>query len=116
MPKKGVEELLMSEEFFDGNCAIAEAQECRQRLREKTGSNATWCIVARKGFWPASYFFPGDEQALREKLNSGYEVRQVFAAGRRHVLARCTGYEPVDPATADERLRRFARQAMKQSA
>jgi len=106
----------VTDQFFDGNCAIAEAQKCRQMLLEQTGSKSTWCIVTRKSFWPRSYFFPGDEDLIRQRLNQGHEVQLVFAAGRRSVLADCTSHQAVDLATADELLRRFARKAMKQAA
>lgn len=106
----------MRDQFFNGNFAIAEAQKCRQMLLEQTGSKSTWCIVTKKRFWPASYFFPGDEEMVRQKLNYGHEVRLVFALGPRHVLASCTDHRAVDPATADDPLRRYARQATKEVA
>jgi hypothetical protein len=104
----------MIEQFFDGNYAIAEAQKCRQLLLEQTGSKSTWCIVTKRRFWPASYFFPGDEELVRQKLNRGHEVLLVFALGRRHVLAG-SDYRAIDPEFAGGLLRRHARNAMKET-
>lgn len=104
----------MTDQFFDGNYAIAEAQKCRQMLLEQTGSKSTWCIVTKKGFWPASYFFPGDEELVRQKLNHGHEVLLVFALGPRHLLAG-SDYQAIDPESAQKLLRRHARIAMKES-
>lgn len=100
-------------EYFDGNRAIAEAQKCRQMLQEQTGSKSTWCIVTKKGFWPASYLFPGDEERVRQKLNQGHDILLVFAAGPRHVLTGRTDYRALSVASADPSLRRYARRAMK---
>ena len=104
----------MTYQFFDGNYAIAEAQKCRQMLLEQTGSKCTWCIVTKNGFWPASYFFPGDEELVRQKLNHGHEVLLVFALGPRHLLAG-SDYQAIDPESAQKLLRRHARIAMKES-
>ncbi|HEU4983615.1 MAG TPA: hypothetical protein VFT88_13115 [Acidobacteriaceae bacterium] len=103
----------MSHQYFNGDFAIGEAQKCRQMLLEQTGSKSTWCIVTKKGFWPASYFFPGDEDLVREKLNHGHEVLLVFAVGPRHVLAG-GDYQAMDPDSAPKLLRRHARIAMKE--
>lgn len=103
----------MSDQFFNGNFAIAEAQKCMRLLLEQTGQKSTWCIVMKRSFWPASYLFPGDEDQVRQKLNRGHEVRMVFALGRRHVLAG-SDYLAIDSAMADNPLRRYARRAMKE--
>ncbi len=103
----------MNHQFFNGNFAIAEAQKCREMLLEQTGSKSTWCIVTKKGFWPASYYFPGDEDLVREKLTHGHEVLLVFAFGPRHVLAG-GDYQAIDPESAQKLLRRYARTAMKE--
>lgn len=103
----------MQEHFFCDSFAIAEAQKCGRMLLEQTGQRAAWCVVTRKGFWPASYYFAGDEDLLRTKLHQGHEVVLAFAVSRRRVLASCSGYKAVDPATADDPLRRFARYAMR---
>lgn len=106
----------MQEQFFSDSFAIAEAQKCARMLLEQIGQRPTWCVVTRKGFWPASYFFAGDEALLRTKLLQGHEVVLAFAVSRRRALASCSGYQAVDPATADEPLRRFARYAMRRAA
>lgn len=106
----------MVEQFFSSNFAIAEAQKCGRMLMEQTGQRTTWCVVTRKGFWPASYFFAGDEDVLRTKLQQGHEVVLAFAVSRRRALASCSGYKAVDPAGADDPLRRFARYAMRHAA
>lgn len=106
----------MQEQFFSDSFAIAEAQKCARMLLEQIGQRPTWCVVTRKGFWPASYFFAGDEALLRTKLLRGHEVVLAFAVSRRRALASCSGYQAVDPATADEPLRRFARYAMRRAA
>lgn len=106
----------MAEQFFNGSYAIAEAQKCARMLMEQTGQRTTWCVVTRKGFWPASYFFAGDEDALQATLNRGHEVLLAFAVSRRRALAKCTSYQPVDLSNADELLRRFAPYAMKRAA
>lgn len=106
----------MQEQFFNDSFAIAEAQKCGRMLLEQTGQRTAWCVVTRKGFWPASYFFAGDEDLLRAKLHQGHEVVLAFAMSRRRALAGCSGYQAVDLTTADEPLRRFARYAMKHAA
>lgn len=106
----------MTDQFFDANRAIAEAQKCSRMLFEQTGSRSTWCIVTRRRFWGVSYFFPRDEQVLRQKLNQGHEVVLVFAANRRRALGSCSDYRAVEPSSGDEALRRYARQAMRHAA
>lgn len=106
----------MTDVFFSGDYAIAEAQKCARMMLEQTGQRPTWCVVTRKGFWPPSYFFAGDEEMLRAKMNRGHEVVLAFAVSRRRALAKCSDYQPVDPSAADELLRRFARQAMRHAA
>ena len=103
----------MADQFFSCSGAIAEAQKCARMLLEQTGQRSTWCVVTRKGIWPASYFFAGDEDLLQAKLNRGHEIVLAFAVSRRLALASCSEYRPVDPATADKLLRRCARQAMR---
>ena len=106
----------MTDQFFDANRAIAEAQTCARLLTEQTGSRSTWCIVTRKGFWGSSYFFPGDENLVRQKLRQGHEILLVFAVTRRRALGRCSEYQAVDPAAFDGLLRRFAPPAMRRAA
>lgn len=105
----------MTDQFFNGNVAIAEAQKCGRMLTEKTGAKAIWCIVTKKGFWPPSYYFAGDEAELREDLNRGYRVLLVFAVSRRHTLAKSSGYMPIDPAVAEGLLRKATRRAVRRA-
>lgn len=105
-----------TDQFFDANRAVAEAQKCRRMLFEQTGSSSTWCIVTRRRFWGVSYFFPRDEESLRQKLNQGHEVVLVFAANRRKALGSRSDYHAVDPSAADEVLCRYARHAMRHTA
>lgn len=105
-----------SEQFFNCSYAIGEAQKCARMLLEQTGQRSAWCVVTRKGFWPASYFFAGDEGLLQTKLSQGHVVVLAFAATRRLALAACSGYQAVDPECAEEPLRRFSRYAMRRAA
>jgi len=103
----------MADQFFTGSSAIAEAQKCARMLMEQTGQRTAWCVVTRKGFWPASYFFAGDEDLLRAKLNQGHEVVMAFAVSRRLALAECSGHEAVPLSDAEKLLRRCARRALR---
>ncbi|MGB7189491.1 MAG: hypothetical protein WBD10_05100 [Acidobacteriaceae bacterium] len=106
----------MMDQFFAADRAIAEGQNCARLLLGQTGSRSTWCIVTRKSFWGPSYFFPGDEEELRQKLRHGHKILLIFAATRRRALGSCSEYQAVDPSTFDGMLRRFAPQAMRRAA
>lgn len=106
----------MAEQFFNDSYAIAEAQKCARMLTEQTGQLSAWCVVTRKRFWPASYFFAGDEDMLRVKLHRGHEVLLAFAVSRRRALAQSSDYQAVEPSNADDLLRRLARSAIRRAA
>lgn len=103
----------MIDRFFYASCAIAEAQKCARMLLEQTGQRSTWCVVTRKSFWPASYFFAGDEELLQAKLRQGHEIVLAFAVTQRRALTSSSQYQPVYPSNADKLLRHCARQAMR---
>lgn len=107
---------LKTYQFFDGNFAIAEAQKCAHLLLEQTGSRPTWCIAMRKGFWPLTYHFAGDEDVVRRRLNQGHDVVLIVAVTRREALSRCSDYQVFDLSTSQGIIRRVLERAMRRAA
>jgi hypothetical protein len=94
----------MAKTCIAAELVLKEALKCVKLLGKETRGIATWCVILKRSWFPATFVYGDRGDVLRDKMSRGHQVLAVIAISNGKILGECTRYRAMDRREIENRL------------